>query len=351
MTIEQAANSRRPGRRTTIKDVAAAAGVSVVTVSRVVNTPDQVQSDTRERVMLAMRQLGYSLNLAARSMRTQSTRSIGFLTPRLSSLSNAAVAQACERALAEAGYAMLVTSSDYQPAREAAALELLRSRGVDGIVLYVSDESHAGLARSLAGVDVPLVVLDRNLRVTADLVLSEHAGAMQEAVHHLAGLGHERLALVQHTQRVRPTVERARSFRKAAASAGLQHASVVRLPRVEGFEPTLPESLFVGPLAPTGLLVEGALLLRVVLQALRKNGLKVPKDRSVIGIDTLEVSSLTTPETTTIARDFIAVGRTAADLMLRRLRERTLPPQTVTLPSRVEWKGSCAAALSGPGKR
>ena len=344
MTIKRPTSNLQPGRRATIKDVAAAAAVSVVTVSRVVNTPDRVQAETRERVTVAMRQLGYSTNVAARSMRTQSTRSIGFLTPQLSSPTNAAVAQACERALAEAGYALLVTSSDYQPLREAAALDLLRSRGVDGIVLYVSDESHAGLASSLAGVDVPLVVLDRKLGVTADLVLSEHASAMQEAVRHLVGLGHERLTLVQYAHRIRPMVERARSFRKAAAAAGLQHACVLRLSRFDGYEPSLPDNLFVGPLAPTALLAEGALLLRMVLQGMRKFGLKVPVDRSVIGIDTLAVSSLTTPETTTIARDFSAVGRTAAELMLRRLCDRALPPQTVTLPSWIEWKGSCAVA-------
>lgn len=345
MTIERPAGPVRPGRRATIKDVAAAAAVSVVTVSRVVNTPDLVQADTRERVTVAMRALGYSLNLAARSMRTQFTRSIGFLTPQLSSPSNAAVAQACERALAQAGYAMLVTSSDYQPTREVAALELLRSRGVDGIVLYVSDESHAGLARALVNIDVPMVVLDRKLRVVADLVLCDHASVMHEAVQHLAALGHERIALVQHAQRVRPTLERARAFRKAAATADLQGASVVQLPRsAGGADPTLPEGLLVGTLAPTALLVEGPLLLRVVLQGLRTQGLNVPGDRSVIGIDTLEVSSLTTPETTTIARDFSAVGHAAADLMLRRLAGRTLPPQTVTLPGRIEWKGSCTAA-------
>ena len=122
-------------RHATIKDVAAAAGVALVTVSRVVNTPEWVRADTRQRVRQAMHELGYSPNLAARSIRTQFTRSIGFLTPQLASPTHAAVAQACERALAEAGYAMLVASSDYQAEREVAALELLRSRGVDGIVL------------------------------------------------------------------------------------------------------------------------------------------------------------------------------------------------------------------------
>lgn len=335
----------RSSRRATVKDVAAAAGVSVVTVSRVVNAPDQVLPDTLARVVLAMSQLGYSPNLAARSMRTRSTRSIGFLTPELSSPTNAAVAQACEQALAEAGYAMLVTSSGHRAEREVAAIELLRSRGVDGIVLYVSDESHAGLAQALAGLDVPLVVLDRSLALDADCVLSAHDDAMAKAVGYLAGLGHRRMALVQHEQRVRPVLERERAFRKALAAHRLHPGRVVRVPRRTDVAPTLTEDLFVGPDAPTALLAEGTRLLRAVLEGLRQGGLRVPQDRSVVGIDTFDVSSLTTPETTSIVRDFSAVGRAAADLMTRRLADPSLPPQRVLLDSQVLLRGSCGPPL------
>jgi LacI family transcriptional regulator len=341
MSSDRVPTGPRPGRRATIKDVAAAAGVALVTVSRVVNMPDRVQADTRDRVLKAMRELGYSPNLAARSMRTQFTRSIGFLTPQLASPTNAAVAQACERALAEAGYAMLVASSDYRPEREVAALELLRGRGVDGIVLYVSDESHAGLARALARTDVPLVVLDRTLRVATDRVLSEHTPAMTAAVQHLAGLGHQRIALVQHEQRVRPMLERRRALLDAAGALRLPDPRVLQLPRL--LEPVLPDDLFKGPQAPTALLADGTRLLRAVLQGLRRFGLAVPQDRSVIGIDTEEASSLTTPETTTLVRDFAAVGRAAAELMLQRLGDRASPPQQRSLESRLVLAGSCAA--------
>ena len=171
------------------------------------------------------------------------------------------MAQACEQALAEAGYAMLVVSSDYQPEREVTALELLRSRGVDGIVLHVSDESHAGLARALARIDIPLVLLDLTLRVPADRVLSAHADAMNAAVQHLAGLGHRRIALVQHEQRVRPGLERQRAFVDAAAALRLRDARVLRLPRSPGQDPVLPDDLFKGPQAPTALLADGTRLL------------------------------------------------------------------------------------------
>lgn len=313
----------------------------MVTVSRVVNTPDQVQAGTRQRVLQAMLQLGFSPNLAARSMRTQVTRSIGFLTPELSSQSNAVVAQACEQALTEAGYAMLVTSSGHLPDREVAALELLRARGVDGIVLYVSDETHAGLAETLGSLDIPLVVLDRSLSVRADRVLSEHAEAMALAVRHLAALGHERIVLIRHQQPVRPSVERERSFGQTIKALRLGPAHVLRVPR--GGTVALDAQLFTGTHAPTALIAEGTRLLSHVLKGLRACGLRVPEDRSVIALDALDASSLTTPETTTIARDFHAIGRAAAELMIRRLAEPALPPQQVLLDSQLLLKGSCAA--------
>ena len=105
----------------------------------------------------------------------------------------------------------------------------------------------------------------------------------------------------------------------------------------------LPDDLFKGPQAPTALLADGTRLLRAVLQGLRRFGLAVPQDRSVIGIDTEEASSLTTPETTTLVRDFAAVGRAAAELMLQRLGDRASPPQQRSLESRLVLAGSCAA--------
>lgn len=332
-------------RRSTIKDVALAAGVSVVTVSRVVNSPELVQQATRERVQQAMGALGYSPNLAARSMRTNLTRTIGFLTPELSSPTNAAVAQACEQALSEAGYAMLVISSAYRPEREVVALDVLRNRNVDGIILYVSDETHEGLARALSRIEVPLVILDRTLRIDADMVLSDHATVMAEAVRYLTGLGHTRLALVLHDQRVRPALERRRAFKAAVAAAGLKAGSVFAVPRRTDATANLPQELFSDVQAPTAILADGTRLLRAVLQGARQVQWRVPEDLSVIGIDTVEVASLTTPETTTIARDFAAVGRAAADLMVRRLADRGSAPRRIMLESQVLLKGSCAAPL------
>lgn len=334
-------------RRATLKDVAAAAGVAVVTVSRVVNSPDAVNAHTRDRVQRAMRRLGYSPNLAARSMRTQHTRSIGFLTPALSSASNAAVAQACEQALAAAGYAMLVTSSGHSAEREVSALGLLRARGVDGVVLYLSDQTHDGLLRALRDLDLPVVVLDRDLPWPCDAVMSEHAPPMAQALRQLAALGHERFALVRHTQRIRPGQEREAAFRRTLKALRLPAGRVLRVPRAEP-APALDASLVTGADAPTAWLAEGTLLLRTVLLALRQAGHRVPRDRSVIGIDTQDAANLTTPPTTSIVRDFTAIGQAAAALMLARLADPARLPQRVDLESRLLEGGSCAAAPRSP---
>ena len=135
------ARGRGPvARRPTIRDVAREAPVSTVTVSRVANAPELVKPATRARVEAAMRRLGYVPNAAAQSMRTNVSRTIGFLVPDLTNYPNAAVAKAAEATLAAAGYAMLLTDSDHDVAREARFLRLLRSRQVDGILLYLSDE-------------------------------------------------------------------------------------------------------------------------------------------------------------------------------------------------------------------
>ncbi|MDF1587340.1 LacI family DNA-binding transcriptional regulator [Marinimicrococcus flavescens] len=335
-------------RRPTIKDVARAAGVSAVTVSRVVNTPGQVQQETRERIERAMRELGYVPNFAARAMRTRYTRTIGFLVPELTSYPNAAVAQAAEQALAEEGYCLLVTSSGYRADREVRALEVLRTRHVDGIILYVSEEHDAALGEAVAALDVPLVILDRSLPVAADTVLSDHATALSDAVRYLVGLGHRRIALLQSGLDIRPVRERQRAFEAAGAAAGLAPGDLrcASVPPTAQSATALPLELLDGPGRPSAVIADGSRLLRAVLQAARMRGLAIPRDLSVMGIDAADIAMAATPEITCILRDFHAIGRTAAELMVRRLVAPPPTTQRVVLESQVVLKGSCAAPPS-----
>ncbi|WP_027135470.1 LacI family DNA-binding transcriptional regulator [Geminicoccus roseus] len=333
-------------RRPTIRDVARLAGVSTVTVSRVCNEPGLVIPATREKVASAMRELSYVPNLAARTMRTNATRTIGFLVPSLTIHPNAAVAQAAVDALAQNGYAILLASSDQQPEREIEALSILRTRQVDGIILYACDQDHPGLRTAVAGLDVPVVVLDRDLPGAGDRVFTEHAPAMDEAVRRLAELGHRRLALVQYDAPIRPARLRRETFLEAAAAAGLDPSGIraIRLPIDHEPVPDVAEILLGGADPPTAVIAEGSPLLLATIRAIRARGLAIPADVSVIGIDAADVALAATPEISCIVRDFQAIGQAAARAMLARLSGPEAQRHDLCLPSRFIERGSLAPA-------
>jgi LacI family transcriptional regulator len=321
-------------RRATIKDVARAAGVSTVTVSRVANAPNLVKPETRARVRRAMRRLGYAPNAAAQSMRTNISHTIGFMVPDLTNYPNAAVAKAAEATLADAGYYMLLTNSDYDPRREERFLRLLRSRQVDGIILYLSDEDDPKVHATIRSLGVPLVVLDRRLPFAVDTVVSEHAAAMQGTVAQLARLGRRRLTLVAPDLRIRPVRERIEAFDEAGRAAGLApEAQRVVLADIGSQRDAIERALTARP-RPDSLLIEGPLL-TAAFEGLRRRRLAVPRDVAVIAIDVVEPLAAAMPQMIGIARDFAEIGRRAARLMIDRLTGvLTEPPVTITLPSR-----------------
>jgi LacI family transcriptional regulator, galactose operon repressor len=321
-------------RRATIKDVARAAGVSTVTVSRVANAPALVKPETRARVRRAMRRLGYTPNAAAQSMRTNVSRTIGFMVPDLTNYPNAAVAKAAEATLAHAGYYMLLTNSDYDPRREERFLRLLRSRRVDGIILYLSNEDDPKVHATIRNLGVPLVVLDRSLPFAVDTVVSEHVPAMRRTVAELVCLGRRRLTLVAPNLRIRPVRERTEAFGEAVRAAGLApEAQRVVLADIGAQGDAIERALAARP-RPDSLLLEGPLL-AAAFEGLRRRRLAVPRDVAVIAIDVVEPLAAAMPEVIGIARDFSEIGRRAAQLMIDRLTGAlTGPPVTIVLPSR-----------------
>jgi LacI family transcriptional regulator len=322
-------------RRATIKDVARAAQVSTVTVSRVANAPSLVRPETRARVEQAMQELGYAPDAAAQSMRTKVSRTIGFMVPDLTNYPNAAVAKAAEATLANAGYYMLLTDSDHDPRREERFLRLLRARQVDGIMLYLSDEDDPEVQATIQGLDVPVVVLDRKLPFAVDTVFSEHQAAIRATVSHLAAHGRRRLVFLSLNLRIRPRRQRMRAFRAAVRAASLAPDEQ----RVVGADVTAMhvavERVLDATPRPDALLIDGSRLLTPAFEILRRRGLAVPREIAVIAIDPVEPLAAAMPEMIAIERDFAEIGRRAAQLMIDRLTGAlTGPPVTIVLPSR-----------------
>ena len=333
------ANSRRP----TIRDVAALAGMSLVTVSRVINNHPSIKASTRRRVEDAMRELNYRPHAAAQSLRRNASRIVGFLMPDFTNGVNAIVAQEVERRMRQAGYTVMLACSNFDPAAEIDALQKFRSNRVDGIVLQTSDEHHEGIVETLRLLDLPVVLVDRDMQIGADAVLSDHYHATREATRYLLELGHRDIGFITAGQSMRPGRERLRGFLDEMAARGVEvnrRRLFTEAQTIDYGHRSARQMLSESP--PTAIIAAGNQILYGALQAVRECALCIPEDVSIIGADHRMLSRVMEPRITMIERDVLALGQEAAGLLLDRIESRyDGPERRLMLPATVSLHGSC----------
>jgi LacI family transcriptional regulator len=332
-------------RRPTIRDVAKAADVSMGTVSRVAAGAKAVSVATRRRVEDAMRALGYVPNIAARTMRTNRTKIVGLLLPDLANTVFIHVAKAAERLLGLAGYTLFIYSSERSPAREIQFLQLASQYRMDGLIVSLSDESNLAVITALQASESPLVLLDRDTPLTADVVFSDHAQAMQRVTAHLVELGHRRIALITAPLTIRPGRERVRGYRAALRDAGLAVDEALIGHDYQsskyGFAKTL--ELLRRPSPPTAIIAGGDEIFHGALRAIRQLDLAIPTDLSIVGADDRMLSDVVNPTITIIDRDMSLVGEAAAEMLIKRMQDGSdTEPTHVYLPSEVILRSSTA---------
>jgi len=305
-------------------DVAALAGVSGQTVSRVVNDSPRVDPATRARVEDAMRRLGYRPHRAARALRTGRTHTIGLVAATLASVGNSRMLQAVVDAANARGYALtVVTATD--PAGVDSAFERLRDQGVDGaIVLNEATE----LARES---DVPpglaLVVVDAPLEpdeAPYGIVQTDHAGGARTATEHLLGLGHRTVHHVAGPAGSFAAAERERGWREALAAAGVTAPAVLR-----GDWTAASGSALDVPAAATAVFAANDQMALGVLRALAVSGRRVPGDVAVIGFDDVPDAADYLPPLTTVRQDFDVLGERAVSEVISRIEGRPGSPVVV----------------------
>jgi LacI family transcriptional regulator len=342
-------NTRKPGMR----QVAAVAGVAMSTVSRVMSGHPDVSPRMRERVLRVVADLGYTPDFLAQSLRRGATYSVGF---SLTDISNPTIAsrivRGAEEVLRNAGYSLLLMNSKNDPELDAANVRFLHSRKVDGLIVSVAGEKKRATLAALAQLDVPIVVVDRDLprRLRASAVLSEHRRGMQDAVGHLLDLEHRRVGLISLPADIRPGRERLAGLRAAYAARGLPPTFIF-----EGgwFSEEQSEALTLTLLdlsdAPTAIVVGHNQLLTGCLRAIVKRGLRLGQDLALVTCDDVPLAELFTPPIATISRDNVAMGRTAAELLLRRLNGNS-NPEIVTHETHFEPRASCGPARNPAAK-
>jgi DNA-binding LacI/PurR family transcriptional regulator len=331
-----------------MEDVAQLAGVSTATVSRVLNSPELVSVATRQRVMDAIRQLDYRLNVAARRLRTSQTRTIAVVIPSIAEPIIHHIVEAIEDAAITAGYSLLLCSTRGDPAREQAYIDLItQQQSVDG-VLYVSPRSAPQQVQRLAEGGAPLVLCNYSLAGTPGIML-DHASSIFQATRHLLELGHCRVALLNlAAPHYQPARMRRAGFERAfdEAQLRLDPALIVEIdnPTYDSADWRATIQAVLGlPDPPTGIVAFNDVVALQVYAVCRARGLRIPRDLSVTGCDDILTAQYVEPPLTSVRIPAHELGRLAMQHLLRLMTgEGEMVPLTTWLDVDLIVRESCA---------
>ncbi|MFJ4812351.1 LacI family DNA-binding transcriptional regulator [Streptomyces longwoodensis] len=345
----------------TMADVARHAGVSVATVSHVLNDTRPVLPHTRQAVLDAIEVLGYTPNTLARSLVTARTRSIGLAVSAISNPYFTEILQGVEASALEHGYGLLIADPHDDPEHERTVVQLLHERRVDGMIVAPSAEPSALLAY-LTRHRVPAVLLDRTVDTPAgasaevddaprfDQVCAENTGPMSRLVTHLAERGHRRIALVAGLPGLSTTAERISGYRLGLAAAGLPYDERLLVHGDSASEGAQRATAGLLSLAvpPTALVTGNNAMTIGALRALRDRGRSVPEDLALCCFDDFAWADLFSPRLTAIAQPSREIGAAAVGVLLERLDTPRRPARTVRLPCAFVHRTSCGCPEEQP---
>jgi LacI family transcriptional regulator len=336
-------------RKPTMNDVARAAGVGTMTVSRVLNGSQHVSPPTAERVLAAVSQLGYEPNEMARALRNSKSRTIGLLVPNLHDVFYATCAHALNVVAQEHGYTVLLTLTNDDPAHEYAEARRMQQRKVEGIVVIPAEPEVCRLgAREFR--DIPIVSLDRPLPDHGDgevdyVITENERGARLVAEHLIQVHGMERIFFLGHKPGLYTMVRRYDGYVAAMCAAGLKPEASFAGSSEQAVAQILSAAL-QREHPPQALFSANNLVTRYILSGLLRLRVRVPEQIALVGFDDLELGDLLHPALTVVRQPIAELGHAAGRLLFAKLR-RQIPldrlSQTV-LPVEPLIRHSCGCA-------
>jgi DNA-binding LacI/PurR family transcriptional regulator len=326
--------------RPTMRDVAAAAEVSLMTVSRVVNGEPGVLPETAARVERAIRSLGYQRNDMARQLRSkgQLTHTIGVLVDDLANPFFATLAKAVENAARLRKYVVLIGSSDDNLRREREVISAFCARRVDGLIVVPAAGSHRFLRDQMAA-GTKVVCVDRPADgLAVDTVVVDNKTGALGAVRHLLERGHRQIAYLGDRDDLWTVQERYAGFAEALAEEGLapdpalvRHGLQTRAAAAEA-----AAALTRLPDPPTAMFASNDLMTMGAVDGLHGRAGSI----ALVGFDEFELADKLTPRVTVVSQDPAAIGATAAQLLFARIGGDTSPPRDVVMLTRLVARGS-----------
>jgi LacI family transcriptional regulator len=333
--------------RATVREVAQRAGVSPMTVSRVINGRGRVRPETRLAVEQVIAALGFVPNGLARGLSSRKTMVLGLIVPDVGNPFYAPLARGAESVARRAGYHVFLCNSEGNLAYEAEYIADMLERRVDGLlVVPVSDESRTNL-RQLERHNIPYTLIDRAVPgIDADVVQGDSVGGARRLIEHLISIGHTRIAMLAETESVSTSRDRRRGYREALDAGGIApmpELLVETTVDLQGGYRGMLALLDLNP-RPSAVFAINNLVAVGAVKAIRERGLTVPDDIALVAFDDIEHEVALSPFLTVIPQPAESFGTIAAHLLLERiLGHATAHGRRVVLPSEMIVRESCGA--------
>lgn len=315
----------------TIYDVAEKAGVSISTVSKVLNNTGSIAEKTRQRVRETMQELNYQPSVVASVKKRIQT--IGLLIPSISNPFMAEVARSIEDHVKKFGFSLMVCSTDNNLDNEIEYISILQQKYVDGIIIATGLKNH-GAIRELINDEIPVALLSRDIpSLAVDTVLVDDFLGGYEAAQYLMSLGHRKIAMITESMNLSVVKARIQGYRQALEEAGLEYDEGLVLLNNTTFEAGkhATRELLSLPEPPTAIFASTEFLAIGAIKSARELGVHVPNDLSIVGFDDTILSTVCDPALTTIAQPIQEMGKRVVELLVEEIEKPKEIKQRIVL--------------------
>lgn len=328
-----------------MNEVAKRAGVSIATVSRVLNNSESVNEETRMKILKAIKELKYQPSRVAKRLRSKSGAGnlLGVLIPDIQNPFYVDVLRGIEDVAYENNYVIIMCNFNQDEKKEAMYLDILESEAIDGLIAAPAHEDDQRIKKILRN-GLPLVCVDRSLKgVDTDIVWVNNEESAFHAVSFLIERGYKRIAHIGGLTTIPSSRLRDAGYRRALLAGGLpvdenlvvhgdsSYASGIRFMEQLLNLPSKPDAVFTG----NNLITLGA------LEVINNRKLRIPQDIAILGFDDMNWSNALNPPLTAVRQPAYEIGKRAGELLIQRIRDPKRPPVHMTLNSELKVRGSC----------
>jgi LacI family transcriptional regulator len=309
-----------PGRAT-LRDVARRAGVSAGMAGRVLGNYGSFSESTRRKVLSAAKAVEYTPNIIARSLRTRLTKTIGVLISDITTFFWTTLTRGIQDRAAKENFSIILCNSDEESHSEKAFLTTLIERNIDGLIISPTLDNHSYL-RKLSRSLIPLVLVDRKIKgLHVPTIRVDNQTGAYDAVRHLIGLGHERIAIIKGIDGVETSDERYAGYAKALNESGIPiRVSLVKEGRfLKDRAFAVTKELIRMKRGPSAIFVCNEPMVSGSMIALKESGVRIPEDIALIGFDDPVWAAYTDPPLTTVSQPSYAMGMLAFDYLLAQI--------------------------------